>query len=149
MMKFNKVRASILAAAGLLLSANAFAAFPEGQWTAYYYSENGNGVGASQGLCLAPGGTWYGTTFSGWGGVWNRKSNDIHVRGNYSSGAGNDGWEMSRVTNSLLTGYFQEWRDDLSFNNQGTMRMVYKSAVCDAAAAAAPVGGPDLDPSMP
>jgi hypothetical protein len=147
MFKFNKISASIFTAMGLFVSANTFAAFPEGQWTVYFYSEVGLGTSV-QGICLASGGTWYGTTFSAWGGVWNRKSNDIHIRGNYASGDGNDGWEMSRVTNTLLTGYYQEWRDSLSHNDQGTMRLVYKSAVCDAAAAAGPVDGPDFNPSM-
>lgn len=122
-----------------LMSTAAFAAFPEGQWTATFYSEVFGGSG-TQGICIQAGGTWYSDTFAGWSGYWYRKGNDIHLHGNYAAGAGNDAWELTRISNNLLTGYWQEWSDDGLFNNYLTTRFNFASATCNPlpAAQAAP-----------
>jgi hypothetical protein len=107
-----------------------WAAFPEGQWTATFNSEVGKGTGVTQGICIQAGRTWFSTTFANWSGKWYLKGNDLHLQGNYAAGAGNDAFELTRITSGLVTGYFQEWRDDNSFNNWGTMSLTFVSATC-------------------
>ena len=93
-----------------------------GQWS----------VAGIQQICLVGGGTWYGTTFSGWGGGWQQvvvgSKTYTHIYGNYASGAGND----SMVFKGGSKGNWTEWRDDLSFQtviNPTTIAFVKTS--CD------------------
>ena len=120
-----------------LMSTLAFA-FPDGLWTATYYSEVSGGSG-TQGICIVADGTWYSTTFPAWSGKWYRKGNDVHIHGNYAAGAGNDAWELTRISNSLITGYWQEWSDDGTFDNYLTVRFNKDSATCPAAPQGAPL----------
>jgi hypothetical protein len=70
-------------------------------------------IGGFQNICLQSGGTWYGTTFSGWGGRWENAGAKTFIYGNYASGAGNDGMFLK---NGRSSGVWEEWRDDLSFS---------------------------------
>lgn len=108
----------------------AAAAWPAGQYTVSFYGDSSPGNG-SQGICIVSGGTWYGTTFSSWSGVWFSRGNDLHMHGNYSAGTGNDAFELTKISNGLSTGYWQEWRDDGSFNNYVTAKFQFTSATCN------------------
>jgi hypothetical protein len=90
----------VAAAASLPLVASAASPTP-GEYT----------VGGIQNICLQSGGTWYGTTFSGWGGRWETAGSKTFVYGNYANGAGNDGMFLK---NGKSSGVWEEWRDDLS-----------------------------------
>ncbi|HRC84678.1 MAG TPA: hypothetical protein PK413_03615 [Thermoanaerobaculia bacterium] len=125
---------------GLALPSASAAAFPEGQWTASYYSELGLGSG-SQGICIQPGGTWYSDTFPAWSGTWFRRGNDVHLRGNYAGGNGNDAFELTRIHNRLQTGYWQEWHDDGGFQNFLTTSFTMTSTACNV-----PADGGPFDP---
>ncbi|HJV71763.1 hypothetical protein [Ideonella sp.] len=108
----------------------AMAALSPGQWS----------VGGIQQICLTGGGTWYGTTFSGWGGAWTPTpvAKNYHIYGNYSGGAGNDSMVIRKKTN---TGSWTEWRDDLSFQTVlSPVTLTFVKAVCDPPALA-PQGG--------
>lgn len=100
-------------------------------------------VAGIQQICLTGSGTWYGTTFSGWGGAWADvpfgTSYNTHVFGNYSGGAGND----SMVFKNGKKGTWTEWRDDLSFQTviaPATLKFV--KANCDPPAAGTHAGNP-------
>jgi hypothetical protein len=71
-------------------------------------------IASGQELCLQAAGTWYSTTFSGWGGTWQNVPKGLEattiIRGNYASGAGND----SIAVKKGLAGW-DEWRDDESY----------------------------------
>jgi hypothetical protein len=115
---------------GGLIPTLSFADFPAGQWTLTFYSEVGLGNG-TQGICIQDGGTWYSDTFSGWSGKWYRRANDIHLQGNYASGAGNTAFELNLITSSLLTGYWQDWRDNNSLNNFLRVKFTFQKATCN------------------
>jgi hypothetical protein len=70
-------------------------------------------IGGVQQICLVGDGTWYGTTFSGWGGQWSNAGAKTYIFGNYASGSGNDAMFLK---NGRSKGVWQEWRDDLSFS---------------------------------
>ena len=70
-------------------------------------------VAGIQQICLVSDGTWYGETFSGWGGRWfagPTRDDGTLIFGNYSGGLGND---------SMVVGGhnldWTEWQDDQSF----------------------------------
>jgi hypothetical protein len=97
-------------------------------------------VAGIQQICLVSGGTWYGTTFSGWGGAWQQVTVagkvHTHIYGNYAAGVGNDSMVFKGKNGS-----WTEWRDDLSFQtvfNPTTIAFV--KAVCDPPALAAQGG---------
>jgi hypothetical protein len=92
----------VLAAVSLPLMAHAAAPTP-GEYS----------IGGIQNICLQSSGSWYGTTFSGWGGQWQSQGAKTYIYGNYASGAGNDGMFLK---NGRSSGVWQEWRDDLSFS---------------------------------
>ena len=120
--------------------------FPAGQYTVAFYNEFGAGTG-TQGICLEGSGstgTWYSDTFSAWSGKWFRKGNDIHLHGNYADGQGNDAFELTRISSQLLTGYWQEWRDDGSHDAYVTAKFGFKKAKCNppVAVRATPDGNP-------
>jgi hypothetical protein len=74
------------------------------------YSVNG-----FQQICLQAGNTWYGTTFSAWGGTWSSVGKDTLIHGNYAAGVGNDAMSF-KLKAGVNKGNWQEWRDDLSFD---------------------------------
>lgn len=93
-------RLTLVAALSLPLMASAGAPTP-GEYT----------VGGIQNICLQAAGTWYGTTFSGWGGQWENAGAKTFIYGNYAAGVGNDAMFLK---NGKSSGVWQEWRDDLS-----------------------------------
>lgn len=94
-----------------------------------------------QQICLVSGGTWYGTTFSAWGGGWQQitigTKVHTHIYGNYAGGVGNDSIALKGSKGS-----WTEWRDDLSFQivlNPVTLSFV--KTICDPPAAQAAGSG--------
>jgi hypothetical protein len=88
-------------------------------------------VAGLQQICLVSGGTWYGTTFSGWGGGWQQLTIGTkvhtHIYGNYSSGAGNDSMQFKGSKGS-----WTEWRDDLSFQTViNPVKITFVKTNCD------------------
>ena len=86
-------------------------------------------IGGIQDLCLQSAGTWYSTTFSGWGGTWlnipgGAEATTI-VRGNYASGAGNDSIAIKRGAAG-----WDEWRDDESVQFYGNAETWVKIGSC-------------------
>jgi hypothetical protein len=125
-MKFVRTCIAIAAMTPMFASA----ALSPGQWS----------VGGIQQICLTSGGTWYGTTFSGWGGAWTPTpvAKNYHIYGNYAAGAGNDSMVIKKKNN---TGSWTEWRDDLSFQTVlSPVTLTFVKAVCDPPALA-PQGG--------
>lgn len=95
-----------------------------------------------QQICLVSGGTWYGTTFSGWGGAWQQLTIGTkvhtHIYGNYSAGAGNDSIALKGSKGS-----WTEWRDDLSFQIVlNPVKLTFVKAACDPPVAGAGSGNP-------
>ncbi len=89
-------------------------------------------VAGIQQICLVSGGTWYGTTFSGWGGAWQQvlvgSKLYTHIYGNYAGGVGND----SMVFKGASKGNWTEWRDDLSFQTVlNPVTISFVKPVCD------------------
>jgi hypothetical protein len=121
-MKFARTCIALAAMAPMLASA----AIGPGQWN----------LAGFQQICLTSGGTWYATTFSGWGGAWGTYGGKVHIYGNYASGAGND----SMVFNKKGTkGSWTEWRDDLSFHTVfSPTTLTFVKADCDPPAVAVP-----------
>lgn len=127
-------RLAIAALALLALPAIATAKppFPQGQWEMRFFMEKPTaGATGTQGICFNADGTWYSPTFPAWDGFWYMKGNDVHMQGNYASGAGNDAIELTRISGTLITGYWQEWRDDYSTLAYLTARFFYTKDVCD------------------
>lgn len=116
--------------------AAAAAAFPEGQWT-FESTTDSTGVHYStNGICIQSGGTWYATTSGLGSGHWYMKGKSIHLHGNYASsltgGAVNDSFELTATSQTLLTGYLQEWNDGGSYNGYYTSKWTFTSLKCNA-----------------
>ncbi len=124
-----------------LIPVLASAAFPAGQYTATFISESSPFGIATQGICIEDGGTWYSTTFSSWSGKWFLKGNDLHLHGNYDSGLGNDAFELTKVLPNNFSGYWQEWRDDGTYDNYLTVQFRKTGAVCALPVSASVSGG--------
>jgi len=82
-------------------------------------------LGGLQEICLQEGGTWYGTTFPGWGGQWLLSGTETVIFGNYASGEGNDSIIVGK------TATWDEWRDDLSYSNFSTDDVTHVKKKCD------------------
>ena len=125
-MKFARTCIAIAAMAPMF----ALAAIGPGQYS----------VGGIQQICLVSGGTWYGTTFSGWGGAWQQVTVGTklhtHIYGNYAAGAGNDSIAVKGAVGS-----WTEWRDDLSFQTViNPVKLTKVKTACDPPALAAQGG---------
>jgi hypothetical protein len=115
-----------LAALAILTPVCAFAAIGPGQYD----------VAGIQQICLTNSGTWYGTTFSGWGGGWQQvvvgSATHTHIYGNYASGVGNDSMVFKGTKGS-----WTEWRDDLSVQLAlNPVKLTPVKKACDPPAAA-------------
>jgi hypothetical protein len=114
-----------LALAGLLALVSAIPASaqpnntPVGRWRITFYNDNTPGMTqmATQGLCILPNNTWYGT-FPNWRGRWFQKGvnpagigDRFRLLGNYAGGAGNDAAELEFVNLGTMAGTWTEWRD--------------------------------------
>jgi len=131
---FGKLLTVCILTGGLIPSV-ALAVFPAGQWTMMSYSEVGLGP-ATHGICFQIGetqnkGTWYSDTATGWSGKWFRRGNDIHLQGNYTGGAGNSAFELTYINYKLLTGYWQDWKDDNLFNNYSRVQFTFQKESCN------------------
>jgi hypothetical protein len=111
-MKF--IRTCIAAAAMAPMFANALA---PGQYD----------LGGIQQICLTGSGTWYGTTYSAWGGGYVVKGLRTFIYGNFWEGTGND----SMVFFSNNRGPWTEWTDDLGHQIVETVAVTFVKAVCD------------------
>lgn len=69
-------------------------------------------IGGYQQICIVADGSWYGTTFPDWGGLWiyDADTKTTSVFGNYASGAGNDSMAIKAGSAN-----WTEWRDDQGF----------------------------------
>jgi len=117
----------------VLVPATASAAFPEGQWKVDNYKDNTGAHYSTVGICIKPDGTWYLSTpiESTGSGHWFIKGNDIHLHGNlHPDSELNESVELTKVNQKLLTGYWQEWVDDGSFNEYFTTKWTFSSKTC-------------------
>jgi hypothetical protein len=115
------------------LATTAEAAFPEGQWAVDTYKDSNGTLYSTVGICIKAGGTWYLTTpvESTGSGHWYIKGNDVHLHGNLHANAElNESIELTKVNSKLLTGFWQEWLDDGSFNLYNTTKWTFTSATC-------------------
>ena len=88
-------------------------------------------IGGLQQICLVSDGTWYGTTYSAWGGRYVVRGLKPYIFGNCWSGDGND----SIVVYGNNRGPWTEWSDDLSFENVLQNQLVtFVKYSCDAPA---------------
>ena len=122
----------------VMLAVSVQAAPPVGQWKVTFFLDDGGFAGSgTQSICFEGGpskGTWYSPTFAGWTGDWWRKggnSDIIMLKGNYMSGAGNDGAKLELTNTSLVTGSWVEWRDDVTFLNWTQAKLLKENAICD------------------
>jgi hypothetical protein len=121
-MRISKLFLSMSAVAGLAIGGNVMAGeLRAGQW------ELSASDGAVQQICLVAGGTWYGTTFAGWGGQWTFVGTQTVIYGNYSSGAGNDVILVDKAP------VWTEWLDDLSYAEVQDVVVTHVKEKCDAA----------------
>jgi hypothetical protein len=97
---------------------------PVGLWRLQAYNDNtpAMAVMGAQDVCFLANGTWFGTTFPGWGGRWFQKGNNlagngdrVRIAGNYAAGVGNDSAELDFVNVRLMTGPWTEWRNAFPF----------------------------------
>ena len=92
-------------------------------------------VSGLQSICINADGTWYGETFSAWGGQWTQVGKTTLIRGNYASGMGNDALNMRGSAALGYNGNWQEWRDDQSYEYANTATMTFQSSSCTPPAA--------------
>jgi hypothetical protein len=99
---------------------------PVGQWSISFFVDNNASMpqSATQTLCFLANGTWYSPSFAGWHGRWFQKGNNsagngdiLSIIGNYSNNAGNDSAALEFVSVNLMTGAWNEWRDNFTFVN--------------------------------
>jgi hypothetical protein len=89
-------------------------------------------VGGIQQICLLDDGTWYGTTFSNWGGAWQEKGRKTFIYGNYAAGVGNDSMDFY----GNFRGAWTEWRDNLSYQIVDSVVLTFVKTDCDPPPAA-------------
>jgi hypothetical protein len=89
-------------------------------------------ITGKQQICLVDDGTWYGTTFSDWGGAYVVRASKTFIYGNYARGVGNDSMAFS----ADLRGAWTEWRDDLSHQVVTRDFLTFVKPDCDPPAAA-------------
>ena len=99
-----------------------------------------------QNICIKSDNTWYGETYSGWGGAWSMVGTTAALRGNYAGGTGNDGMTFKGSVSTGFNGVWQEWHDDLSFNTAFAATLTYNGATC--AAPPASVQGGKANPAQ-
>ncbi len=119
----------VVAALALALCAagTAFAQAPNnpvGLWNFQAYNDAAAGMNAlgNQNICFLANGTWFGTTFPNWNGLWFQKGNNaagngdrVRLVGNWAAGAGNDSAEIHFMNLNLMTGGWHEWTDGFGF----------------------------------
>lgn len=120
----------------VLLPTTANAAFPAGQWKVDLYSDRAGTATTVDGFCIKANGTWYLTTAGSepWSGFWVMKGNDIRFHGNNKALTWSDSGELSRVSSTLLTGYWQAWPNGEVGNYWWVAKWSFTSATCAAPA---------------
>lgn len=93
-------------------------------------------LGGFQQICVT-GTSWYGTTFSAWGGSYTFDGTITVLYGNYAAGAGNDNIHVAGNLANAGKADWTEWRDDLSFQNfLDDIKVSFVKTICDPPAAA-------------
>ncbi|MDP2902099.1 MAG: hypothetical protein Q8N96_03200, partial [Methylovulum sp.] len=102
-------------------------------WGCVTSEDNTGKLYSTIGICVKADGTWYLSTpvESTGSGHWSMNGNDIHLHGNLHLDLGlNESVELTKINQKLLTGYWQEWVDDGSFNLYTTTKWAFASTTC-------------------
>jgi hypothetical protein len=137
----------------LLVPCTATAAFPEGQWAVnnivdIVTSSTVLIPGTSKpqaslyrgfSFCIQHDHTWYGTIDSNGikgSGRWNMKGNNIHLHMNRkeSYGTFSESIELTKVSSTVLTGYWQQWNINDTYDDYMTTKWTFVSSTCKAKA---------------
>jgi hypothetical protein len=89
-------------------------------------------VGGIQQICLVDDGSWYGTSFPNWGGVYQVRGKMTFIYGNYAKGKGNDSMDFD----AKMLGAWTEWRDNFSYQNVSAAMLTFVKTDCDPPPAA-------------
>jgi hypothetical protein len=128
------MKTKILTGTLLMSSALAMAALAPATASARTLRPGDYSLGGIQSICLKKNGTWYGESFGPWSGQWKAgptREDSTLIYGNYASGAGND----TLVVSGGGSTDWNEWRDDLSFQNFLEITVTRTSGTCSAPAA--------------
>ncbi|MGI9169717.1 MAG: hypothetical protein ACR2FH_05995 [Caulobacteraceae bacterium] len=139
------MKGKLLSGMLLMSSALAVGALAPSAASALGLNPGNYSINGQQNICLKADGTWFGETFSGWGGQWKLtglREDATVIYGNYASGVGNDTMVVTQNRNVDWT----EWRDDLSFSNfvDGTVTKIHGH--CTGPAAALPANSARHNP---
>lgn len=82
-------------------------------------------------ICIQSGGNWYisSNIYTGIHGKWFSKGNDTHLQAIHSSGTAAVSFDVSRVNNGILTGYYKTL-DSAGTAGYYTAFISYKGAAC-------------------
>ena len=121
------------AAAIGLLSITTFtnAAPSSGEWVAKLWNDSTGAYADTWSICIQNGADWYvsSSLYTGIKGKWFSKGNDSHLQAIHSSGTAAVSFDVSRINNSLLTGYYKTL-DSAGTAGYYTATLTYKGKVC-------------------
>jgi hypothetical protein len=103
-----------------------------GRYKLTLQSENLKPAILNQEMCLLKNGTWYSASYPGWSGKWFKIGKNLRMHGNFEFNLvnGNDSIELTKILPKLLTGYWQEWMDDGSYENYITVKFEKMGNYC-------------------
>ena len=113
-------------------------------WSITFFDDTSNThtQWATQNICMLQGptmgthsqGLWYSTTYNRWIGRYTEEGNQVHMIGDFWTGAGKDAMTWSKVTSKMEGyGHWQEWVEDGAYGNwfaRGNTKLV-KLGECD------------------
>lgn len=102
-----------------------------GEWTAKFWFDSTGKYVTTWNICIQSGRNWYITSGNlGWKGKWFSKGNDTHLQVIHSGGMKSIVFDVSRVNDTLLTGYHQGIDYTTGSDGYYTITLTYKSATC-------------------
>ena len=122
----------IIIVASLLSTATLVNAAPAvGTWTMQFWGDSLT-LYQNYDICIQSSGDWYISTSSihGWKGKWFSKGNNTYFQTLHSSGTAAMSSDVSRINDSLLTGY-HKFINNTGTNDYYTMSITYKKSTCD------------------
>lgn len=136
--------------AGVLASSVSMAVTFKGQWDISAYDDESNlKLLGTTSICIETDGTWYSIADpTGYHGVYFATGGrDLHMHGHQYVGglpAASASGELTIVTKSLATGYWQAWDPTLTTNGYAMAKMVRTRGICQTATDGADAGQPDV-----
>ena len=131
----------------ILAAGTALAASPAGQWNYKGYIWPDLKPGPEQGICFVADGTWYSTTFKGWGGQWIQDGDMLRFYG--STGIVSTAEFSQFISNARIAGEFAHFypTPPVTTSSIGNFFMNKTSSTCDVAASSG-YSAPEGDPAI-